>query len=52
VHSRAVRWGPDGVGLQFVLSDDKDVRDGKVPLMDAAGKREVEHFLKYLKMES
>jgi uncharacterized protein len=49
VHSRAVRWGPDGVGLQFVLSDDKEVRSGKLPLLDAAGRRELEHFLSCLK---
>jgi hypothetical protein len=49
VHSRAVRWGPDGVGLQFVLAEDKDVREGRVPLTDAAGKRELERFLEFLK---
>jgi hypothetical protein len=49
VHSRAVRWGPDGVGLQFVLSDNKDVRDGRLPLVDAAGKKELERFLEFLK---
>ncbi len=26
VQSRAVRWGPDGVGLQFVLPDEQDRR--------------------------
>ena len=49
VHSRAVRWGPDGVGLQFVLSDEKAVREGKLPLLDASGRKELEHFLTYLK---
>lgn len=49
VHSRAVRWGPDGVGLQFVLSDEKDVREGRLPLLDASGRKELEHFLSYLK---
>ena len=48
VHSRAVRWGPDGVGLQFVLQDDKDVREGRLPLLDAAARRELELFLKEL----
>jgi PilZ domain-containing protein len=52
VNSRAVRWGPDGVGLQFVLADEKSLRDGKLPLLDAAGKKEVEHFLEYLKRDS
>jgi hypothetical protein len=49
VHSRAVRWGPDGVGLQFVLSDERDVRDGRLPLLDASGRKELERFLSYLK---
>jgi uncharacterized protein len=49
VHSRAVRWGPDGVGLQFVLQDDKEVREGKLPLTDAASRRELELFLEELK---
>jgi len=52
VHSRAVRWGPDGVGLQFVLSDDKDVREGRLGLLDAAGKKELEQFLEFLKKEN
>jgi uncharacterized protein len=48
VNSRAVRWGPDGVGLQFILADEKTLKEGKLPLLDAAGKKEVEHFLEYL----
>jgi uncharacterized membrane protein (UPF0127 family) len=50
VQTRAVRWGPDGVGLQFVLSDDKDVRQGKA-VSDAAGRREVELLLDQLKKD-
>jgi len=50
VQSRAVRWGPDGVGLQFVLEDERSQRDGR-PLLDSAGRREVERFLEYLKKE-
>jgi uncharacterized protein len=50
VHSRAVRWGPDGVGLQFVLADDqKDPARGKITMLDAAGRMEVERFLEQLK---
>jgi hypothetical protein len=49
VHSRAVRWGPDGVGLQFVLSDDKEVLASKMPMLDSAGKKELSHFLEFLK---
>ena len=51
VQSRAVRWGPDGVGLQFVLSDNQDIRVGKTALMDAATKDEFELFLEQLKLE-
>jgi hypothetical protein len=49
VQSRAVRWGPDGVGLQFVLADEKSSREGKLPLLDSAGRKEVERFLEYLR---
>jgi uncharacterized protein len=50
VHSRAVRWGPDGVGLQFVLTgDEKDPERGKVTILDAASKADVERFLEQLK---
>jgi uncharacterized membrane protein (UPF0127 family) len=49
VQSRAVRWGPDGVGLQFVLTGDDVYRTGKTPTLDAAGKKELEHFLECLK---
>ncbi len=51
VNSRAVRWGADGVGLQFVLSDEREVRAGRLPLLDAAGRRELERFLEFLKKE-
>jgi hypothetical protein len=49
VHSRAVRWGPDGVGLQFVLLDDKEVREGKLPVADTLSKKELSLFLEELK---
>jgi hypothetical protein len=52
VQSRAVRWGPDGVGLQFVLSDDKDMRNGKTPMLDAASREEFQLFLEQLKLEN
>jgi hypothetical protein len=48
VHSRAVRWGPDGVGLQFVLPDEKEVREGRLPLLDAATRKELNKFLEFL----
>ncbi len=49
VQSRAVRWGPDGVGLQFILPDAHDRRRGNAPILDAAGRREFERFLAQLK---
>jgi hypothetical protein len=44
VHSRAVRWGKDGVGLQFVLQ--KDAEDGG---MGAADRKALEKFLQRLR---
>ncbi len=49
VHSRAVRWGNDGVGLQFVLPDAKDGRNGQQLLVDAVDRKELERFLQGLK---
>lgn len=49
VHSRAVRWGADGVGLQFVLPDEKEVREGRLPLLDANTRKELNRFLECLK---
>jgi hypothetical protein len=49
VQSRAVRWGPDGVGLQFILAGDDDYRKGRTPILDSAGRREFERFLEHLK---
>jgi uncharacterized membrane protein (UPF0127 family) len=51
VQSRAVRWGPDGVGLQFILTDDQDLRHGKTTMMEAASREEFELFLEQLKLE-
>jgi hypothetical protein len=48
VQSRAVRWGPDGVGLQLELPDAKDARFGRHPLLDGVGKKEFDHFLRQL----
>ena len=40
VHSRAVRWGKDGVGLQFVLQNQADD-----PSMAAADRKALDRFL-------
>jgi uncharacterized membrane protein (UPF0127 family) len=50
VQSRAVRWGPDGVGLQFVLPDEQERRQGNpAQQLDAAGRKEFQRFLGRLK---
>ena len=49
VHSRAVRWGNDGVGLQFVLQDDQMAYNGLNPLVNGATMRELEQFLEQLR---
>ncbi|MGH9561264.1 MAG: PilZ domain-containing protein [Terracidiphilus sp.] len=52
VQSRAVRWGPDGVGLQFLLDDEMDPRLGPNSAKDAACRREFEQFLEQLKLDN
>jgi len=49
VLTRAVRWGQDGVGLQFVLPDAKDQRHGRNPLLEGADRKEFERFLQQLR---
>ena len=46
VHSRAVRWGTDGVGLQFVVPETKD-RIGF--LANGADKKDLDQFLQRLR---
>lgn len=45
VLSRAVRWGNDGVGLQFVLKDEETPRKGKVAQLEGVSKNELVRFL-------
>lgn len=49
VLSRAVRWGNDGVGLQFVLNDDSDPRRTVVPKLEGASRKEFIRFLEQLR---
>ena len=50
VQSRAVRWGSDGVGLQFVLPTAEDLRRGSHnPLTDGVDRKALELFLRKLK---
>jgi hypothetical protein len=47
VHTRAVRWGKDGVGLQFVLPAGS-ARDAAGQLVSGTDRRELEMFLRQL----
>jgi hypothetical protein len=49
VHSRAVRWGSDGVGLQFVLPGDTAPRSGANPVSDGVDRKELDRFLQRLR---
>jgi hypothetical protein len=49
VHSRAVRWGKDGVGLQFVLKNSEPPDPSKGSVVDTVSKKELEKFLKQLR---
>lgn len=50
VHSRAVRWGADGVGLQFVLAKTNNVNAGLSGAVDGVDKKELDRFLQRLRM--
>jgi hypothetical protein len=45
VYARAVRWDNDGVGLQFIPSDDPEARKGLNTLASGVNKRDLEQFL-------
>ena len=45
VQSKAVRWGSDGVGLEFVLPDLRDPRRGQNVLAEGADRKSLERFL-------
>jgi hypothetical protein len=49
VHSRAVRWGNDGVGLQFIPQDTPAARKGLNPLVSGADQKELNQFLERLR---
>ena len=48
VHTRAVRWGHDGVGLQFVLAEAQDTRPENAPQLEEAARNDYERFLEQL----
>jgi hypothetical protein len=45
VHARAVRWGNDGVGLEFVLQEPRKLRRGQTSQADGADSKQLEEFL-------
>jgi PilZ domain len=45
VQSKAVRWGSDGVGLEFVVLDAQDPRRGQSMLAGGADRQALEKFL-------
>jgi hypothetical protein len=45
VQARAVRWGNDGVGLEFVVLDPQDPRRGMSVLAEGADRKTLEKFL-------
>ena len=48
VHSRAIRWGDDGVGLQFILKNTPPPDRKKGPLVEGLSKKELDRFLQQL----
>ncbi|MGO9777615.1 MAG: PilZ domain-containing protein [Terracidiphilus sp.] len=48
VHSRAVRWGNDGVGLQFIPQDVPEAHKGLSELKHGVDKKELDQFLERL----
>jgi hypothetical protein len=49
VHSRAVRWGNDGVGLQFIPHNTSAGAKGMNPLVPGADQKELDEFLARLR---
>lgn len=48
VLSRAVRWGNDGVGLQFVLNEEESSGKAKGTSLDGVDRHELDRFLRVL----
>lgn len=48
LHATAVRWGNDGVGLQFVLKQTGHLRSGHMPLVEGIEKNQLRHFMQLL----
>ena len=52
VHSRAVRWGSDGVGLQFIPQDAPAAQSGLNKLEHGANRRDLDLFLGRLRIHA
>ena len=50
VESKVVRWGPDGLGLEFVLSEFIDPDSGEILPGRSSDKKALEHFLEQLNL--
>jgi CheY-like chemotaxis protein len=44
-NTSVVRWGNDGVGLKFVMEDEKELRRGQTPLVSGIDKKDLNRFL-------
>jgi hypothetical protein len=49
VHSRSVRWGNDGVGLQFIPQDAFEAKNQLKPLVAGATQAEINQFLEQVR---
>ncbi len=49
VQAIAVRWGNDGVGLEFVLNDPRNLRRGRTLLSDSGNSEQLQRFLERVK---
>ena len=49
VNATAVRWGNNGVGLQFVVNDGKSGRRGQPATIDGVDKKQLDQFLQRLR---
>jgi hypothetical protein len=52
VQSRAVRWGNEGVGLQFVVQDTQKLRKTNDGVWDATNRRDLDDFLRRIEIRS
>jgi hypothetical protein len=51
VHSRAVRWGNDGVGLQFIPLDTPAAHKVPNPLLNGVDQKQLDQFLQRLRKD-